>query len=167
MADQTEPHDDNGGRADGLPRTPGEFLGQLRAVTEQLSGLANLGTLANVAGNVKDLPSNITNLGTLAGENIPGASSALRALSSLPSLAPSPGSLTAAQVQAIASAISAQRKSADALQTQLKAFDEQLAVLERIVTPLVAWSQALADLERKVTHLGRDAKPESGQPGPA
>jgi len=50
--------------------------------------------------------------------------------------------------------IAAQRRSIQALQTQLSAFDEQLAVLEQLLGPLAQWSKTWADLERRILDLG-------------
>ena len=66
-----------------------------------------------------------------------------------------PGALSAAQVATIADSVAAQRRSIEALQTQLSAFDEQLAVLEQILGPLALWSKTWADLERRLLDLGR------------
>ena len=66
-----------------------------------------------------------------------------------------PGALSAAQLASIAESVADQRRSIQALQTQLSAFDEQLAVLEQMLGPLVQWSKAWADLERRMLNLGR------------
>jgi hypothetical protein len=66
-----------------------------------------------------------------------------------------PGALSAAQVASITENVAAQRRSIQALQTQLSAFDDQLAVLEQILGPLAQWSKAWADLERRVLNPGR------------
>ena len=66
-----------------------------------------------------------------------------------------PGALSAAQLASIAESVADQRRSIQALQTQLSAFDEQLAVLEQMLGPLVQWSKAWADLERRLLDLGR------------
>jgi len=65
-----------------------------------------------------------------------------------------PGALSAAQLAAITENIAAQRHSIQALQTQLSAFDEQLAVLEQILGPFAQWSKAWADFERRMLNLG-------------
>jgi hypothetical protein len=66
-----------------------------------------------------------------------------------------PGALSAAQIATIVDSVAAQRRSIEALQTQLSAFDEQLAVLEQILGPLALWSKTWADLERRLLDLGR------------
>jgi hypothetical protein len=62
-------------------------------------------------------------------------------LQRLPSLGlPSPpGALSAAQVQAIARGVGAQRTQITAITEQLGTLDAQLAVLERLLEPLVQW----------------------------
>ncbi|MGO9078555.1 MAG: hypothetical protein ACLQDY_05880 [Streptosporangiaceae bacterium] len=87
-------------------------------------------------------------------EEITGLSGAARAgLPSFPGLPgwPAPGALSAAQLKSIAAGITAQRRSIDALKTQLTAFDEQLAVLEQILEPLAAWARTWAELESRLT----------------
>ena len=71
-------------------------------------------------------------------------------LERLPSLGlPSPpGALSAAQIQAIAKGISAQRTQIAAVTEQLGALDSQLAVLQSLLEPLVQWSSTWADLEK-------------------
>jgi hypothetical protein len=76
----------------------------------------------------------------------------MSAMTSLPSL-PRPGALSAAQLKAMTSAVAAQRSSIEALQTQLRAFDEQLAMLEGILEPVTEWITTWADLETKVMDL--------------
>ena len=56
--------------------------------------------------------------------------------------------------------VAAQRRSIEALQAQLTAFDEQLAVLERIIVPLADWSKTWADLEQRLMTLRRGSDPE-------
>jgi uncharacterized coiled-coil protein SlyX len=56
-------------------------------------------------------------------------------------------------------AIAAQRSSIEAMQAQLTAFDQQLAVMEQVLEPLTQWSSTWADLEKKVMH------PRSGDDG--
>jgi hypothetical protein len=68
----------------------------------------------------------------------------------LPSLPSPPGALSAAQLRAIAQTVSAQRTSIAAMQAQLEAFDQQMAVFERILEPLVDWSATWARLEEAV-----------------
>jgi hypothetical protein len=69
---------------------------------------------------------------------------------SLPSLPSPPGAMSAAQLRAIAQTVSAQRTSIAAMQAQLEAFDQQMAVFERILDPLVEWSATWARLEEAV-----------------
>ena len=73
---------------------------------------------------------------------------------------PLPGALSAAQLHSIASGVAAQRSSIVALQAQLAAFDEQLAVLEGILGPLAEWSRAWAEFEGLVMNARRDLGPE-------
>jgi len=77
---------------------------------------------------------------------------------------PLPGALSATQLTAIAASVAAQRRSIGALQAQLSAFDEQLAVLEQILGPLAEWSSTWAGLEQRLLNMPR--LPESpGGPG--
>ena len=69
---------------------------------------------------------------------------------SLPSLPSPPGAMSAAQLRAIAQAVQAQRQSIAAMKGQLEAFDQQMAVFERILDPLVEWSSTWARLEEAV-----------------
>ena len=55
----------------------------------------------------------------------------------MPALPSPPGALSAAQLRAIAQTVRAQRESIGAMQAQLEAFDQQMAVFERILDPLV------------------------------
>jgi hypothetical protein len=73
----------------------------------------------------------------------------------LPSLPSPPGAMSAAQLKAIADAVKAQRASLQAMTAQFQAFDEQLAVFERILEPLVEWSSTWARLEEGVSSLVR------------
>jgi hypothetical protein len=72
---------------------------------------------------------------------------------SLPNL-PHLGSLSAAQFKAMTTAVLAQRRSIGALQTQLQAFDEHLAVLQTILEPLLEWSETWAAVEKSVDRQG-------------
>ena len=54
----------------------------------------------------------------------------------------------------ITDGIAAQRRSIEALKTQLSAFDEQLAVLENLLGPLAQWSKKWADLEQRLLNMG-------------
>ena len=68
----------------------------------------------------------------------------------LPALPSPPGALSAAQLRSIAQTVRAQRTSIAAMQAQLEAFDQQMAVFERILEPLVDWSATWARLEEAV-----------------
>lgn len=68
----------------------------------------------------------------------------------LPALPSPPGALSAAQLKAIAQTVRAQRESIGAMQAQLEAFDQQMAVFEKILDPLVEWSSTWAQLEKAV-----------------
>jgi hypothetical protein len=76
-------------------------------------------------------------------------------LPATPGVPPLPGALSAAQLTSIRDGIAAQRRSIEALQAQLSAFDEQLAVLEQILGPIADWSRTWAELERRLLNLGR------------
>ena len=106
----------------GVPLSMQDWLAQLRAFAEGLSRL-------------------------------PGAAGlpALPSVPALPPMPPMPGALTAAQLDAIASGIAAQREGIAAMRSQLKAFDEQLAVLEEVVGPFTEWSRTWATAEKRVT----------------
>ncbi|TFV45436.1 hypothetical protein [Blastococcus sp. TF02A-35] len=84
---------------------------------------------------------------------------------SLPQLPSPPGALSAAQLKAIAEVVGAQRQSIAAMTAQLQAFDQQLAVFERILDPLVEWSSTWARLEEAVGDFVR-REPGQGE-GPA
>jgi len=75
---------------------------------------------------------------------------------------PLPGALSAAQLAAITDSIAAQRRSIEALKTQLSMFDEQLAALEQILGPLAQWGSMWAELEQRLLNLPRP--PGSGGP---
>jgi|SRR5690242_1624384 len=77
------------------------------------------------------------------------------AVPSLPSLPSPPGAMSAAQLKAIADSVKAQRASLQAMVVEFQAFDEQLAVFERILEPLVEWSSTWARLEEGVSSLVR------------
>jgi hypothetical protein len=82
---------------------------------------------------------------------------------SLPALPSPPGALSAAQLRAIAQTVHAQRTSMAAMRDQLDAFDQQLAVFERILEPLVEWSGTWARLEEAVSDfVRRDPPADSG-----
>jgi hypothetical protein len=63
--------------------------------------------------------------------------------------------MSAAQLRAVAQTVQAQRRSIAAMQAQLEAFDQQMAVFERILDPLVEWSSTWARLEEAVGDLVR------------
>ena len=81
---------------------------------------------------------------------------------SLPALPSPPGAMSAAQVRAVAGAVHAQRQSIAAMRAQLDAFDQQLAVFERILDPLVEWSSSWARLEEAVGDFVRREPPPEG-----
>jgi hypothetical protein len=120
--------DDQKSTPGGIPSLMLAFVAQLRGVTESLEGLAGLG------------------------ESLPSS-----ALASLPGLRnwPTPSTFSAAQLKSVASGVAAQRQSIKALKTQLTAFDEQLAVLERMLEPLAEWSKTWADLEDRLMNVRR------------
>ncbi|MGY1727342.1 hypothetical protein ACI79J_10260 [Geodermatophilus sp. SYSU D01062] len=90
---------------------------------------------------------------------------------SLPRLPSPPGAMSAAQVRSIASSVRAQRQLVEGLMGQLQAFDEQLAVFERILEPLVEWSGTWARLEESLADVLRrspaDRPPGGQEPPPA
>ena len=80
----------------------------------------------------------------------------------LPALPSPPGAMSAAQLRAIAQTVQAQRQSIAAMQGQLEAFDQQMAVFERILDPLVEWSSTWARLEEAVgDFVRRDGTPSA------
>jgi hypothetical protein len=93
------------------------------------------------------------------GDRVQGLAGAVPGRLSLPALPSPPGAMSAAQLRAIAQSISAQRKSLGAMRAQLDAFDEQMAVFERIIDPLVEWSTTWASLEAAISDLGRRSLP--------
>ncbi len=85
---------------------------------------------------------------------------------SLPKLPSPPGALSASQLRAIDRSVRSQRQQIAAMVTQLQAFDEQLAVFERILEPLVEWSATWARLEESVADLvRRPGDPDDGAAG--
>src|SRR4029077_15022819 len=82
-----------------------------------------------------------------------------------PGLPPLPGALSAAQLTSIQDTIAAQRRRIEALQAQLSAFDEQLAVMEQMLGPLAEWSKNWAEMEQRLLNFGR--RPASGEASPA
>jgi hypothetical protein len=84
----------------------------------------------------------------------------------MPRLPSPPGALSAAQLRAIDRAVRSQRQQIAAMTAQLQAFDEQLAVFERILDPLVEWSTTWARLEESVADLvRRPGDPDDGTAG--
>jgi len=118
----------------GIPGLITDLIGQLRGVTEGLEGLVGIGPHAPSAPGGRSVPG-LLNL-------------------------PRPGALSAAELNSIASSVAAQRRSIEALQAQLSAFDQQLAVLERILGPLAEWSRTWAELEERLLSLGRGSGTE-------
>jgi hypothetical protein len=88
---------------------------------------------------------------------------------SIPALPSPPGAMSAAQLRAVADMVAAQRAGIAGMRAQLDAFDQQLAVFERILEPLVEWSGTWARLEEAVGDLVRrdGAGPEDPGPEPA
>jgi hypothetical protein len=84
---------------------------------------------------------------------------------SLPSLPSPPGAMSAAQLRAVAATVSAQRQSIAGMRAQLDAFDQQLAVFERILDPLVDWSATWARLEEAVGDFVRPSPPDGKNAG--
>ena len=74
---------------------------------------------------------------------------------SLPRLPSPPGAMSAAQLRAIDGAVRGQRRQIQGMVAQLQAFDEQLAVFERLLEPLVEWSGTWARLEESVSEFVR------------
>lgn len=121
---------DEQGTSEGFPGLIQPWIARLRRITEELAGMTRL------SESLFTQP--------------------LRSLQGLPL----PGAFSAAQLNAIASSVAAQRSSITALQAQLTAFDEQLAALEGILGPLAEWSKAWADFERLVTNARHNPGPE-------
>ncbi len=85
---------------------------------------------------------------------------------SFPTLPSPPGAMSAAQLRAVAEMVAAQRASIGGMRAQLDAFDQQLAVFQRILEPLVEWSGTWARLEEAVGDLVRRDAPGPEEPGP-
>ena len=107
-----------------VPGPVHDLIAQFRGVTEKLADMTGLTALT------ESLPS----------------------LPALPSM-PRPVALSAAQLKAVTSTVAAQRRSIQAMQAQLKAFDEQLTVMETILEPLTEWTNTLAHMEKSVMDL--------------
>jgi hypothetical protein len=117
-------------------------------------------TSGMVSGLVQDFIAQLRTV-TEGLEDLAG-SGARRALA--PGAFPLPGALSAAQLTAMSSSVSAQRKSIDALKAQLSSFDEQLAALEQILSPLTEWSRTWAQVEERLlpmSHRPAADNPES------
>lgn len=84
---------------------------------------------------------------------------------SLPSLPSPPGAMSAAQLRAVAQTVTAQRQSIAAMRAQLDAFDQQMAVFERILEPLVEWSSTWARLEEAVGDFVRPGSADGKNAG--
>jgi hypothetical protein len=106
------------------PRLVHDLIAQFRGVTEKLADMTGLTALTESLPNLPTLPS-----------------------------LPRPAALSAAQLKAVTSTVAAQRRSIQAMQAQLKAFDEQLTVMETILEPLTDWTNTLAHLEKSVMDL--------------
>ena len=84
----------------------------------------------------------------------------------VPGAFPLPGALSAAQLRSVAETVAAQRRSIEALQAQLSAFDGQLAVLEQILSPLEEWSGTWAEFEQRLLSMGQLRDPRGGPAAP-
>jgi hypothetical protein len=111
--------------SDARGATPTELLQQLTAMTARLWGVPTA-----------------------------GAGSPSAAVPVFPGL-PQVGALSAQQVGAMVSTVRAQRQSIAALQSQLQAFDENLASLEQLLEPLRAWTASWAAVERGLSGAPR------------
>jgi hypothetical protein len=125
-----EPMTDEQGTSEGSPGLIQPWIARLRRITEELAGMTGLSERLFA-----------------------------QSVSSLQGL-PLPGAISAAQLNAIASGVAAQRSSIAALQAQLSAFDEQLAALEGVLGPLAEWSKTWAEFERLVMNVRRNPGPE-------
>ena len=107
----------------------------------------------------------ITQLRALTGR-LEGLAGSGAWLPPVPGAFPLPGALSATQLRSIAESVAAQRRSIEALQAQLTAFDGQLAVLEQILGPLAEWSGTWADLEQRLLRMGHAPESPGGPPRP-
>jgi hypothetical protein len=121
---------DEQGTSEGFPGPIQPWIARLRRITEELAGMTGL------SESLFTQP--------------------LRSLQGLPL----PGAISAAQLNAIASSVAAQRSSIAALQAQLTAFDQELAALEKVLGPLAEWSKTWAEFERLVINARRNPGPE-------
>jgi hypothetical protein len=120
--------DDESKPGSGMPNPFNDFIAQLRTMADRMSTPAAFG---------QGLP---------AMPSLPGFTP--------PKMLPPPGALSASQLAAMSATVAAQRSGIEALQAQLQAFDEQLAVMEQILGPLTEWSRTWADLERTMMPPG-------------
>ena len=111
------------------------------------------GLVQGYIGQLRATTERLQDLGRVAG--LPGSGVGMPMLPTLP------GAFSAAQMTAITDSIATQRRSIEALQAQLSAYDEQLAVLEQALGPLAEWSKTWADFEQQVLNMGQ--KPGSGR----
>ena len=118
----------------------------------------NSGQAGRVGRSIDDFVNQLRSFTERARSLAGAAPSAL----SLPALPRPPGAMSAAQLRAIAQSVRAQRQQIAGMSAQLEAFDEQLAVFERILEPLVEWSSTWARLEKAVGSLGRGESPGTG-----
>jgi hypothetical protein len=128
--------DDQKSTSGEVPDLMQEFIAQLRGAAERLEGLT-------------------------------GLDGSLPSVSALPSLPPwlAPGASSATQLETVTTSVAAQRRSIAALQTQLTAFDEQLAVLEQILEPFAEWSRTWAVLEQRLMNVRRGQEAEGQADG--
>ena len=98
---------------------------------------------ADVYGQLQDV---LGRLGAAAG-HLPGVASVTSRLPELPHV-PLPGALSAAQVEAVVSAVRAQRATIAATRVSLDAFEQQLVVLEELLEPLTSVTGQWAAVER-------------------
>jgi hypothetical protein len=123
------------------------------AITERITPMADdeQSTSGSFAALVQDFIGQLRAAAEKAGGSNPARQAS-------PGTLPLPGGLSAAQMASITDSIAAQRRSIEALKTQLSAFDEQLAVLENLLGPLAQWSKTWADLEQQLLNMG--SRPE-------
>jgi hypothetical protein len=123
------------------------------AITERITPMAD--DEQSTSGSFPALVQDFIGQLRAAAEKAGGSNPARQAS---PGTLPLPGGLSAAQMASITDSIAAQRRSIEALKTQLSAFDEQLAVLENLLGPLAQWSKTWADLEQQLLNMG--SRPE-------
>lgn len=130
--------DDQKSTSGGIPSLMQEFVAQLRGVAQRLEDLTGIGQSIPLVSALPSLPD--------------------------PRTWPTPGAFSAAQLRSIATSVTAQRRSIEALSTQLAAFDEQLAVLQSIIEPLAEWSRTWAELEERLKNVGRGPASQTDDP---